>query len=756
LVYNDLDAGYFNTENDSEGLLGITEVEEQQNVLDVTYSIEVPDVAYFDLKQTVYIPITLDTIFHVAWLPTRIDLKSTFRFVKQIDVPFHVEWLPTRVDFESSIYVANRFDLPSHVEWLPTRFDFDSSIYVANRFDWLSHVEWRPTSFDWKSRVYAGHHCDLRTTLKVPDHKTLNVDYTIVMPPFEELRFYPIRDTYTSSANPFSFYGKRPNLITGQYAGGQYRTYIRFDLSAYFAMPETVLRSVELFLTSNSYLPGTVSVYECLSEWNEDFLAWRDNIVLGELVSTAIIGQKTKIDLYSYVQRLKEKGNTSLNLCIISDSYVSFYSRESDQKPYLLLSYFVANWQGQTDASDLLCRIEIPESYELYSTVTPAYGIDLPSTLYVVDPNNPIVKASYLLPSKVRWEPTRYDWISSVTVIDIVTGEFFFYGSVYAIGKGETQTGISVQRYFDSSLRSTVSTNFESSLYSSITVRRTEEKVLKISLNIMHSCDIRGSIHVSDRIDLSSFVNVIQFGEEQLGISTSLMKYYDIKGSVQIERDYDLYSTINVRRTEDLDNRISCFLEKEHLFYGTLSIPAYDYLYSTATIIRTEEVISGISVYRYLPEDLYSKIGLNHEFNLYSTITIRNTDEESIGITCNRYLACDIEGAVTLVYSENIYNKLSITRHNYLYSTLRVVQDNVAELDSTINIATPLICEIYSQVCPICKFYHFFLGKVIINQSAREYKGTTRRVLPREWRQEDFLEERYIPIPPNTIRTRSS
>lgn len=162
----------------------------------------------------------------------------------------------------------------------------------------------------------------------------------------------PIADTYIASGIPNQNYGSETTIAIGIHT--EILAFIKFDISA---IPTgSTINSAKLRLYVSSLVDNSdVVVGRAKNLWNETNVTWNNNSTTWELPYVQSrpqgVSQWWEIDVTSIVKKWIEEDlyNYGFYLEKANSGIVMFYSRESSNKPQLVVSYAIPSGIHEKD-----------------------------------------------------------------------------------------------------------------------------------------------------------------------------------------------------------------------------------------------------------------------------------------------------------------------------------------------------------------------------------------------------------------------
>ena len=249
--------------------------------------------------------------------------------------------------------------------------DFINRVGIPERRDFFSAAVLKPFNQDVASKYFMNWVEQMRSALRIAGHNELDIIYTAIQAPIQELTSLITQDAYTRQSRPTLNHGGRASLITGKAIDGEYITYIDINLTQIREKIQQgfTIREIDLLISSADSRTGTISLYEVLTPWNEFAINWLTPITLGNKITDyQITSNQLSIDLRNYIL---SNTATTLRIAIKSDEFFFLRSRESTHPPSIRLRYSDPHWQAFADEYHFMSRAIIREldNRDFYSMV---------------------------------------------------------------------------------------------------------------------------------------------------------------------------------------------------------------------------------------------------------------------------------------------------------------------------------------------------------------------------------------------------
>lgn len=271
-----------------------------------------------------------------------IDLDLVSKYFR----PYHNE-----LSSKALFTISNEMDVDYSVPYGENTHDFDSILQVPLRSSRYSTARIKPIDLDFYSKYVIPWFNSIQSIIRITQHDEMDVLYKLIQAPINQELIPVLKDSYTKQSRPTLNYGGSATLISGVSADGEYITYLEFDLSDVIAQLKTnkmMLRGLDLMLTFPQYQTGTLSIYQCNTDWSEYSINWETPVDISTKILDYTVSNKNTvaIDFRSIIVDLINAGKTKFNIAIRSSDFFLIRSKESDFDPELRFRYSDPNWQA--------------------------------------------------------------------------------------------------------------------------------------------------------------------------------------------------------------------------------------------------------------------------------------------------------------------------------------------------------------------------------------------------------------------------
>ena len=512
-----------------------------------------------------------------------------------------------------------------------------------------------------KSSVTVRTHSDIDSVIRIPPRNRMTGIIDIQPIPRTEEVLYPVKDAFYRSGVPRINYGREQSMSVGRITDSPYsddgheilRSVLQFDLSHLPKNVEVEKAVLRLYPTTE-LKQQSLRVYNNLSDWSEDTVAWvnqpnvSDEFVEGETKQGDPYIEINVLDLVKKWTENKEN-NYGFQIRLANEEEVvdqSFFTREfgdARYRPQLEIRYFdrdlivsigrvplrASITVKKNVAKNLKARIRI-KSYIGYS--------GLPSTITVVNPNYRVGNITVSRPFVQGTLPVRQ-----------------FDPSVF-----EGRVTISNNRSSDNEWRLTVNKNF---LPSKLTISTINEVPFTVTVASTKHSNLGGKVEIIKNnlygkltikhIDLlDSVVYIPGYGDDGL------------LSSVLVNKP-SLPANIEVRAQNSLE--------------GRLVVPNYDVKDLKAVLTVSDSSNGLVGNIEVVHSSLLPSTIIVNSGNLSGTIYIPGTGEGSLDsvIKVSNEGFATLKGIVTIKHDDLLSSIINVKSRSYLKGKIKVVHSSL-------------------------------------------------------------------------------
>ena len=700
-----------------------------------------------------------------------LNSNAIIQFINDLDISYIISCMEDITDLQSLVTVSWPTDLYSTVNPRVKGNSDLMSVAQSSKFR------------DLTSKGYNPYSADLTGYTSITDMSTMDIIFTLIQARFHRRNCGAIQDAYIRESRPTINYGTAQSLLVGNLLDGEYESLIQFDTSAFLSLDKNT--SVILGANLVLHLIGTydpkliIDVYEITSNWTESSVTWY-NFGQGTNLITSFNCNSTvvKVDLLSYLNDLKSKGLSKVNLQFKvrgADTTTLLYFESHDStntanRPYIEIKYQDSTWTGYTGSTDLnaSATLRVTNSKDLSSVakLRAEATNDLDSKATKRQTNNTNITSS----TTVR-QVGYTDLLSNGQALP--NKDLLSLGTVRQTDYKDLQSSTNVYIKSDIDGYASIKTT-NAWLVGSARIRRTTFNDLNSIANIRHNIDLPSSAikRLTKVSDITSKATIRATKTSDLNSLATIRQYVDLISKAIIEKTAykDLPSTGKSRWTTqtDLDSKITVrgsyddktgsvtIRRTTNTNLNSFSYSAFGSMIdSNATIkstvkIGTNDLDSTTRVRLKGNTDLTSKVNIYNVINLLSTAVVRKlaTSDLNSKVTINQ-----ITDLISNAQPHQIKDLVSsvvvrLTNKIDLVSNAVIKQFDINELDS---IAYLYGMETLDLTCKVMVQRHgvdYLDSKAEIRTTARRWVPNVQgveqfnfedRKLPRVWKRENFI-----------------
>lgn len=611
---------------------------------------------------------------------------------------------------------------------------------------------------DLLSTGYTPYIEDLLSNANLTETNLLDILYKLIQAPINTIVCTFLQDSYIRESRPTLNYGTAESLTVGHPLEGKYTALIEFDLSKFnnLDLVNNNLISLNLVLSlTGSYSNGSkLNVYSITTSWNENTVTWSNFTAESKtLIASSDCKPKVEINIYDYCMQLRNNKSTAVNLLIEIDessiddfiSIESNNSQNSTSRPRLEVKYQDNNWIGYTEFTDLGSTVQIrahnSKDLESTSRFRNTNNIDIQSNTYIPyhkDLNSFVVKRlSSLLDLDASSEMLPGTSLeSSVTIRRTENKDLEFDANIYFSGDIDSIVDIKTSLSWLDSL-ATIRNTKELDLGSKAVIFFREDLASTAKIVFPGNTDLLSSsiIRSSGNLEISSIVN-INNTEDIRSIGSFRKTSFNDLSSYAKSRWSDLY---DINSTAIISSRID--LPSTALKRGNKNLDLNCYLNSaygislnsTVNIIsllptETIDVLSSSIIRAKGHEDLVSSASVSYYIDLLSQVSVKVQRD-------------------SLLDSQA---KIRLTKEIDLVSQTIMRQMDIIEVDCSAYIMGGMYTQLESKAS-ISRLEYSYLNSICeIKTSARQWVPNDQgkdifsfknRKLPRIWKRENFIKD---------------